>query len=285
MFRSILVATDFSPGGSHAVEVASKWAEAGSATLDVVHVVSPLITAAVPGTELLEELHAAIQNDAEGKIDDVVARLRPRVRATGHVVKGFAQRAIVQAARELKCDLIVVGSSGAGAIDRTLLGSVADRVLRASDRPVLVVPSDTAVALPRVLVAPTDLSPPSEQAVDRALELAMDFAATVEVVHAYEIPLFVGRDSPLVRDLSRTLREGVRSLHDLGARANLHVVEGPPAKTIVDVAASTHADLIVMAGSGRGPISSLFLGGVTDRVVRTSHRSVLVLRAAAPSPR
>ena len=64
----------------------------------------------------------------------------------------------------------------------------------------------------------------------------------------------------------------------IGASVHEHVREGAPAKVIVDVAESTHADLVVIASTGRTLVSSLLLGGVSDRVVRTSHVPVLVLR-------
>ena len=161
---------------------------------------------------------------------------------------------------------------------------VADRVVRASEIPVLLVPEDASVTRPTVVLAPTDLTPASEEAVALALDLAEELSASVEVVHAYELPL-LARESPLVHDLLRTVREGVRSLHHLGTRANLHVMEGPSARSILEVATTTRADLIVMAGSGRSLISSLLLGGVTDRVVRTSHVSVLVLRGPSVARR
>ncbi len=278
MFQTILCATDFSHGGSHAVEVAAKWAEAQGATLEIVHVVPPMITAAAPASSLLSELHASIEADAGGKVEALVTSLSGRVRATSHVTSGFAQKEILARAKASKADLIVLGTSGEGSFARAVLGSVADRVLRASETPVLLVPETSPVALPRVIVAPTDLSPASQHSVAWALDLALELSATVEVVHSYEIPMFVGRDTPLVRDRSHTLREGVRSVHELGARANLHVMEGSAAASILEVAASTHAELIMMAGSGRGLVSSLLLGGVTDRVIRTCHVPVLVFR-------
>ena len=163
-------------------------------------------------------------------------------------------------------------------MSRAVLGSVADRLVRTSETAILLVPENARAALPRVIVAPTDLTPSSVHAVQRVLDLALELSATVEVVHSFEIPLFVGRDSPLVRDLAATLREGVRGLHDLGSRANLHVMEGSPARCILAVQESSHADLIMMAASGRGLVSSLLLGGVTDRVVRTAPVAVLVLK-------
>jgi nucleotide-binding universal stress UspA family protein len=278
MFSSITCATDFSRRGDHAVEVAARWAEAQGATLEVLHVVAPLITGAAPATEAIEELHASIRRDAELKLAALVALMGSRVRATPHVRVGFARAEILALAKERASDLIVLATGGEGAISRAILGSVADRVLRASETPVLMVPEGAATALPKVIVAPTDLTPASEQSVALALELAMELTAGVEVVHAFEVPSFVVRGTPSTQDLLRTLREGVRSLHQLGARANLHVMEGPAPRSILEVASTSRADLIVMAGSGRGLVSSLLLGSVTDRVVRTSHVPVLVLR-------
>ena len=104
MFRSVLTATDFSHGGSRAVEVAAAWAEAQNATLDILNVVPPLITAAMPATEFLDDLHASIRSDAEGKMDALVRSLPPKLRATGHVSVGFAHREILAHGKQLKSD-------------------------------------------------------------------------------------------------------------------------------------------------------------------------------------
>lgn len=282
MFRSILCATDFSRGASHSVATAATWAEALGASLEVLHVVTPLISH-VPPSSFLEELQATVRNDAEGKLESLVEPLLPRVKATWRVVDGFPREEIVGRARTLEADLVVVGQTSETPLSRVVLGSVADRVVRTCDAAVLVVPMSSTGALPRAIVAPTDLSAPSQRAVSAAFELGRTFRASVEVVHAYELPWLADREAPWAKDLPRALGEKARATHALDPGAALHVVEGAPAAAIAEVVRSTSANLVVIASSGRA--ASRLLGGVTDRVLRSAHEPVLVLHGPSKSPR
>lgn len=277
MFRSILCATDFSPGGTHAVEVAAKWAEADHATLDVVHVVAPIL-GVFPETSFIAELRTALRDDAEGKLEALVTSLRPRVRANARLVDGLAAGQILAEAKRLESELVVVGNAGMNATMPALLGSVADRLVRTSEVPILVVPRDAPSTLPRVIVVPTDFAEPSKRALAMARDLASPLAAKLEVVHAYDVPFFVDRSSAEVRDLPARLRERMRTFHGLDAAAHVHEIHAEPAAAVLEVVASTGANLIVMAGGGRSAMSSWLLGSVTDRVLRASPVPVLVLR-------
>jgi len=276
MFRSIVCATDFSRGGSHALEMAARWAEALDATLDVVHVVTPLF-GVVPSSSVLDEIGVALRDDAAQTLENALEKLRPRVRVTGRVVEGFARDQIVRAARSSSADLIVVGTAGESALARVVLGSTADRVVRTSDCSILVVPFDAPTTLPRTLVAPTDFSPASRRSVQAAFTLAAPLAASVEVVHAYDIPFFTDRSRPEIISLPETLAARARSFHELDAAVRVHVVEESPAIAIDRVARAAHANLVVM--STHGTTSGRLLGSVTDRVLRTSSNAVLVFRA------
>ena len=282
MFSSILCATDFSRGGSHALEVAARWAEAHGATLEVLNVVTPLL-GIVPSSSVLDEIAVALRNDAEQALENELAKLRRRVRVTGRVVDGLARDRIVEEARVSKADLIVVGTSGESTIARVVLGSTADRVVRTSDCAVLVVPTDAPSTVPRVIVAPTDFSAASLASVRVAGEIAEQFAARIEVVHAYEIPFFADRSRPEVAGLSGTLAARARAVHDLDEDTRVHVVEGTAASAIERIAREIDANLVVMGGGTRGKSTRWLLGSVTDRVLRTSHAPVLVVHAVSGS--
>lgn len=282
MFRSILCATDFSPGGSHAVELAATWAEATRSALEVLHVVTPFVTLA-PETSFLTELRAMIRSDAEGKLEALVASLTPRVKATGRVVDGFADTQIVAEARARGADLIVVGTSGQRSFSRALLGSTADRVVRTSDVGVLAVPRDASTTLPTAIVAATDLAAPSQRAVAVARELGALLHAEVHVALGYELPFFTDPESDWARDLPRALDARVRAFHELDARAHVHVSPREASEAIARVVDASHAGLVVMAGGGRSHAAALLLGSVTDRVLRRSRTPVLVLREADPN--
>ena len=114
--------------------------------------------------------------------------------------------------------------------------------------------------------------------------LARTLGARVEVVHAYHVPSLLSREAPIVKKLAPTLTEGIRALHALPMIVNVRVEGAPPAKAIVDAARSAEADLVVMASNGRDVASPWLLGGVTDRVIRTSRSPRLGVQEPATSP-
>jgi nucleotide-binding universal stress UspA family protein len=282
VFESLLIATDFSSGARRAREHAAEWAARGSASLEVLHVVEPP-SRVFPGmgSWLTEDLAASLAQDMEGRLEGELAAVRSRVPgATGAVVHGAPYRKILERAETIGADLIVVGREGTGATTgRPLLGSVADRVLRSSSTPVLVVPDgDRSVRLlPKVIVAPSDLSDAAKQAISRITALARELGATVELVHGFEAPPFAPRDLPRGVDFERTAALELERAHSPeGSTIHVHLLDGMPAHVILELVEETKADLVAMASTGRGLVSSLLLGGVTDRIVRTSEVPVLV---------
>lgn len=284
MFQRILCPIDFSEKALRALDHAVAWAAHDHAALELVHVIEPLVYAAPELGPMYADLDARATRELEAQMRARVDALRSRVPdVSGRVLHGFAAREIVARASASGADLVVIGTSGAGAVARTILGSVADRVLRSSPAPVLLVPSEgRAVSLvPQRIVAPTDFSPAAKAAVGRARALAAELGAQLEVVHAYQVPGFVERDPALAQSLRSAMALEVHAEHpELVEEKNVRPrgMEGPAPAIIVRVTEEVGADLVLMASSGRGVVSSLLLGGVTDRVVRTSHVPVLVLR-------
>ncbi|MEN9800002.1 MAG: hypothetical protein RL653_3699 [Pseudomonadota bacterium] len=138
---TIVVGCDGSAPAGRALELARKVAERFEAPLHLVYVVAPVVmpmelTGFAVG-QMLEE-HSAWA----GKL---LAELRASlpaalaVRCTTEVRHGSPADQLVASARERAADMVVVGTTGRGAAGRLLLGSVADRVLHASETPVLVV--------------------------------------------------------------------------------------------------------------------------------------------------
>jgi nucleotide-binding universal stress UspA family protein len=139
---AILVPVDGSDCSLRALDVASDFAARLGAGIVVCHVVDLSRAAAMSGGEpqliagCLEELHS----EAKDIIDRAVARVAPGVAASARTVEGTPVEEIEQLACELAPAFIVVGSHGRTGLDRLMMGSVAEGVVRAAAVPVMVVP-------------------------------------------------------------------------------------------------------------------------------------------------
>jgi len=145
VFRTIVVAVDFSETSDEAVRVACELAACHDSELHLVHVIPDARQQAwsleAPGLDfsaLQQESIGEAERMLEQRTVPMTARL-PRVIRT--VLSGLpAAREIDQYAASHGADLIVVGTHGYGPVRRLVLGSVADRVVRMAPCPVLTVP-------------------------------------------------------------------------------------------------------------------------------------------------
>jgi nucleotide-binding universal stress UspA family protein len=143
VFRRILVPTDFSPQSEAAWDLARRLARAVGAEIVLLHafVEAPLYSESAFAAERVREAYAAGREWVTAQLE----RWATNAQGEGLAVKtrlrsgGVAHEEIVAAAREEGADLIVIGTHGYGGVDRLLLGSVADRVLRLASCPVLAV--------------------------------------------------------------------------------------------------------------------------------------------------
>ena len=140
----------------------------------------------------------------------------------------------------------------------------------------------------RQILAPTDFSEFSKQAVARAYELAQTFGAKLVLLHVIEaLPSYIGFIPPggaamLLADLERQvhldLAEVLPEAEAAEVEVTHQVVVGSPSREIVQVAAAEKVDLIVIATHGRSGLSRLFMGSVAERVVRTAPCPVMTIR-------
>jgi len=138
----------------------------------------------------------------------------------------------------------------------------------------------------RILIA-TDGSEPTKLAVAQGLHLAKLLGAKVTALFVVDqVPLqSMPADSTVVFSVHALIEsEGKKAVSDvkeagdkMGVEVTSLVVEGSPAKKIVEIAADF--DLVVMGTIGRSGLSKLFIGSVAERVVRYAPCPVLTVRA------
>lgn len=134
--------------------------------------------------------------------------------------------------------------------------------------------------LERVLLA-TDLTEASEAATEIALGLARKLEASLLVVSVIEPGRGGGRGQRVdqVRDRQEHAAQGlVGRGRELGIPVSFLIWVGDPGEQIVSAAESEHADLVVVGTRGRGAMGRLFIGSVSDYVVRHAPCPVVVVR-------
>jgi len=142
MFRKILVAIDGSEPANRALEAAIEMAGTWNAEIHAIYVVESGLFSSLHVDNTLEIIYSVLQKEGE----EILESARTKVEAAGvpftaHLRQGHAGSRIVSLAKELGSDLIILGSYGKSGVDRLLLGSVTDYVVRNSPITTMVVRS------------------------------------------------------------------------------------------------------------------------------------------------
>ena len=139
--KKILVPTDFSPASRKALHYAPCFANNFGSELTLLHVLEPATSTTFAGLPAAPAFSEAEMADAEESLRALVSSLRTagvaRVRWTMRT--GVATHEIVEAAKELDVDLIVIATHGYTGWKHFAIGSTAERVARAAPCSVLVV--------------------------------------------------------------------------------------------------------------------------------------------------
>ena len=129
---------------SPVVEHAEQLATGHDATLHAIYVTNTASLADLPMESSWEGVSQALKQQGENAVEDVMAELSGDVAVKTVVLDGSPAKEIVEYAEE-NCDYIVMGTHGRSGVDRLLIGSVAERVVRSAPVPVTTISVDAEV--------------------------------------------------------------------------------------------------------------------------------------------
>lgn len=139
-FERILVATDFSESAERALELALSVAERFGSELTLTHSWEAPDYSYAAGLYLPLDVIAPIERAAVARLEEAATQLKGRFPSAHSLLRsGIAWEEILGAATQVNATLIVMGTHGRRGIERALLGSVAEKVVRMSRIPVLTV--------------------------------------------------------------------------------------------------------------------------------------------------
>lgn len=239
-----------------------------------------------------DSLEAELRADAERTVREARGRLaRPGLTVESAVLRGRPATAIVERARRMGADLIVVGSRGHGTIESMLLGSVSAEVIDRAPSPVLVARGS---AIDRVVLA-WDGSSSAAGAAELLWRWPIFAASSIRVVSVadVQIPWWTGfpePDSsqliPVYLDAADASREQsaqlagemTARLRAAGLEAESDRREGDAAAGILAAAHGWRANIVVLGTHGRTGLGRLVLGSVARNVLHHAPCSVLIVR-------
>lgn len=140
LFKKIMIATDGSKRTQNAVEMGLKIAKEQHSKVYVVYVVDTVTFTSIPMDVTWENMYQLLKDEGEDAVK-AVKNSAPDVEVETHVVEGNPAVEITKFASDNGVDLIVMGTLGKSGIDRILLGSTAEKVIRIANCPVLVIKS------------------------------------------------------------------------------------------------------------------------------------------------
>lgn len=304
MYRSILVPLDGSPASEHALPWALSIAQPGGAALHVARVHQTSAPVLV-GSEIASDvgLDSAIRASDTAYLERIAEQLSTSaVPVRGALLDGAVTDALLDHARTVSADLLVMTTHGRGAFARFWLGSVADKVMRQATTPTLLVrPRDAGAAdlasrpVIRRIVVPLDGSELAERAIEPAIRLGRaagaDYALVL-VLDAVDDAANLQR-MKIAEDAQATFPEATQAKAEVylekvaegmrapGAKVETKVIRhGSAASAVLDYAQSHGNAVIALATHGRSGIRRLMLGSVADKVVRGATVPVLVYHPA-----
>jgi len=302
MFRysRILLPTDFSYCSFYAMKYAVVIARRYNAALHLVHVVdtAPLLPWASPSywmwSDCLCDREACLCERALARLRHLVHLLRREgIEADCRVLRGHPAAEIAQVARDMACELVVVGTHGRTGMEHALLGSVSEEVARLSPAPVLTIKHperefvefhEEQLRVRRVMF-PTDFSPLSRTALPYAASLCQELGKTLVLFHAIELPVYGGElmadaVAPATEDSERDSRERLAEIaaEYPGLDIELRQDFGTASHEIVRAVESLDIDLVVIPTHGRTGVARLLFGGVAQKVLRFAPCPVLTVR-------
>ncbi len=242
----------------------------------------------------LEKIATGLKAGAKRYLDKFK---RKRITVKSEILTGDAAAEIIDYANNSETDLIVMSTHGRSGIKRWALGSVADKVLRGTDKPLILVraktvsPEISCESVLKKILLTLDGSKDSEAAIPYVEELALGIGAEVVLIHVIEPSYsFYAVGGFKYQGYSEKKKKSMKAFYDnylggiaarfanKGIDASHRVLFGDVTEAIVNFADETCADLVAMTTHGRSGVKRWALGSTTDRILQIGNTSLFLVR-------
>ncbi|HEY9227083.1 MAG TPA: universal stress protein [Gemmatimonadaceae bacterium] len=310
MYRHIMVPLDGTAASQHAVPWAFALARKAESSIDLVRVIPTAFGAEPYGTTVLNQATVdQMRIAAREMLRDLAEEMTEKgVPSRAIVIDGEVRDALRSHLESDELDLIVMTTHDAGRVERFLIGSVAESLVRNVRCPVLLIRADSDdipqfddVRTVARIVVPLDGSEFAEEVLPHAITFGRCFQSEMALMAVIQPVVAIATmaadvagpnviatlppakeadpDPDEVTTYSDVLERAARRVRDAGLTVSTAVlVDTRPAHAIVDYADRHDADLIAMTTHGRGALKRLVAGSVSRGVLLGTQKPMLVYR-------
>jgi nucleotide-binding universal stress UspA family protein len=283
--KNILCPVDFFPASEAAAKYAAGLAANYDATVQLLHVITPIIPSAYEYAIDTTAIMDSIKASSVEELKELVAKVKHAGVSAETILRvGDVHDEIKRAIGEIKPDLIVMGTHGRRGVERWFLGSTTEKLLRHTPVPLVTISaagekSFTPPRFKRILVT-TDFSDGTPAALAHAFSVAQENESQVTLMHVVH-----GVEADLSGRYRDSLMSGVRLQLDEMVPAEVRnwcdVVTrdetGVPYRMILRTLEDEGPDLLIMNIHGKGMMDRALLGSTAERVVRAAPCPVMMI--------
>ena len=278
-YERILVPTDMSDFANQAIRYASLLHDRLGSRITLLYADETYFPVDVLEVPLGYYLEQAPETKAklQEKLREHANEHLPHAQVETIVVQDAPARAIVHTAREMKADLVIMGTHGRRGWRRALLGSVTETLLHEIDRPVITVTPGIltvdATADIKHIVCPVNFTYIARESLQHASALAEAFGAELIVVYVAE-----GIEPPQLPEVEAAFGLWVApAVRGLVSYRLAVVRDGNPAEGVIGVAQDVDADLIVIGAQHKFFSDATVIGTTTQRITRFARCPVMTV--------
>lgn len=288
-----LVPVDFSDITNPLLKTVKLAAQKHNAEVHLLHVISPVVYLPYPETlgvsvidiEIIEEIEKEKKREAEEKLKGLKDFLSP-LKVETHIEIGEAADVILEYEEKLNPDIVFLGSHKKGLIEKILIGSTTEKVVKHGKSSDFVIKGKEVTFSKSVVVA-YDFSETAQKAVEFALKFLEPFDVKVKLLHINE-PL----ELPLIERLKehfherfsqekiKILEEISRRFKNLGKETEVIFREGEsPVKEILDLVNNAEdVELLIIGSRGLSGLKRIILGNTASKLLSKINKPIFVYK-------
>lgn len=272
--KRILVPTDFSENAEHALKVAAQIARDTNGEIFLVHLLElpTQMADAVSGGAAVPEIMLFMKK-AHEKLEEVLTRdYLEGIKVSEAVKLESAFEGIIKTSKSHDIDLVVMGSHGTSGFQELLIGSTTEKIVRASESPVLVIKNDVNDFKTDRFVFASDFSKEVKKPFEKILEFANIFGSHLDLVMINTPNSFKPTHVS-----NKIMKEFVS--HFTIKNYTLHTYNDNNIETgVLNFANAVDADLIGMCTHGRTSLYHFFNGSISEGLVNHSSKPVVTFK-------